>query len=223
MALGLLLLVGGVLAARRLPWPLPTGAPLAVLDKPSIVVLPFVNLSNDPQQEHLSDSITEELTTVLSKDSGLFVMARTSAFAYKDKAVTVQQMGQELGVRYVLEGSTRAVGDTVRITAQLVDASTGYHLWAERYDRALTDPFMLQEEISRQIGTALQVWLTEGEQARRRHDATERLDAQKIFGGSRVLAVRRPSETPAQGRQRFAQAVALGARVLAWAMPHGPL
>jgi adenylate cyclase len=160
MALGLLVLVGEAIGAWCLPWPPPVVAPLGVPAKPSIAVLPFVNLSHDPQQEHMSDAITEDLITALSKDSGLLVMARTSAFAYKGQAVTVQQVGQQLGIRYVLEGSTRTAGNTVRITAQLVDATTGYHLWAERYDYALTDLLGLQDEIIQQIVTALQVRLT---------------------------------------------------------------
>jgi adenylate cyclase len=160
MALGLPLMVGGAIAAWCLPWPPPVVAPLVVPDKPSIVVLPFVNLSPDPQQEHVSDGITEDLITALSKYSGLRVMARTSAFAYKDQALTVQQVGQKLGVRYVVEGSTRTAGNSVRITAQLVDATTGYHLWAERYDYALSDLFVLQDEIVQQIVMTLQAWLT---------------------------------------------------------------
>jgi len=166
VTLELLLLVGGALAAWRLPWPPPAAAPLGVPDKPSIVVLPFVNLSNNPQQESVSDGLTEELSTALSKEAGLLVMARTSAFAYKDRGVTAQQVGRELGVRYVVEGSIRTAGDTVRITAQLVDTTTGYQLWTERYDRVLTDVFALQDDVTQQIVTALQARLTEGEPAR---------------------------------------------------------
>jgi TolB-like protein len=222
LVLGLLLLVGGALAAWRLPWSPPVAAPPAVSEKPSIVVLPFVNLSNDPQQEHFSDSLTEELITALSKYSGLFVMARTSAFAYKDKAVTVQQVGQELGVRYVLEGSTRTASDTVRITAQLVDATTGYHLWVERYDRTLTDHFVLQDEIIRQIVTALQMWLTDGEPARLWQRSTERLDAYyELFWRDRELAVRHTPETLAQDWQLFVQTMTRDAQCRAWAVLSG--
>lgn len=131
---------------------------------PSLAVLPFVNMSGDPEQEYFSDGITEDITTALSKISSLFVIARTSTFAYKGKAVKVQQVGQELGVRYVLEGSVRKVGQRVRITAQLIDAATGHHLWAERYDRNLQDLFAVQDEITQHIVDALQVRLTEGEQ-----------------------------------------------------------
>src|SRR6266571_2683009 len=112
-------------------------APLPLPDKPSIAVLPFVNLSSDPEQEYFSDGITEDLITDLSKLSGLFVIARNSTFVYKGKAAKVQEVSKELGVRYVLEGSVRKASNRVRITAQLVDATTGHHLWAERYDREL--------------------------------------------------------------------------------------
>jgi TolB-like protein len=164
-ALTLLLLVVGSLVVWRLSWLAPLATPLAVADKPAIVVLPFVNLSHDPQQEPFSDGLTEEVITALSKYAGLQVMARTSGFAYKDTATTVQRVGRELGVRYVLEGSIRTAGETVRITAQLVDAATGYHLWAERYDRTRTDMFLLQDEITTQIVTAVQGQLTAGQPA----------------------------------------------------------
>jgi adenylate cyclase len=144
---------------------LPETPPLPLPDKPSIAVLPFVNMSGDPEQEYFSDGITEEIITALSKTPKLFVIARNSTFTYKGKSVKVQQVGRELGVRYVLEGSVRKAEDKVRITAQLVDAQTGHHLWAERYDRNLKDIFALQDEITKKIITALQVKLTEGEQA----------------------------------------------------------
>jgi adenylate cyclase len=166
VALWLPLLAGGAAAVWRFLWHPHAAAPPTVPDQPSIVVLPFVNLSNDPQQEHFSDGITEELTTGLTKHSGLAVIARTSAFTYKDKAMQVQQVGRELSVQYVLEGSVRTAADKVRITAQLIDATTGHHLWAERYDRALGNSFEIQDEITEQIVTALQVRLSEGERAR---------------------------------------------------------
>ena len=116
---------------------LPEKPPLPLPDKPSIAVLPFINMSEDPKQEFFSDGITEEITTALSKTPELFVIARNSSFTFKSKPVKVQQVGRELGVKYVLEGSVRKAGDKVRITAQLVDTTTGNHLWAERYDRDL--------------------------------------------------------------------------------------
>jgi adenylate cyclase len=144
---------------------LPETATLPLPDKPSIAVLPFVNMSDDPGQEYFSDGITEEIITALSKTPKLFVTARTSSFKYKNKEVDVRTMGRELGVRYVLEGSVRKSEDQLRITAQLVDTKTGNHLWAERYDRRLKDIFALQDEITFKVTAALQVKLTEGELA----------------------------------------------------------
>ncbi len=147
---------------EKMAFPLP--------DKPSIAVLPFVNMSEDPEQEYFSDGLTEEIISALSKVPNLFVIARNSTFAYKNKPVNVQQVAEKLGVRYVLEGSMRRTGDKVRITAQLIDANTGRHLWTERYDRELIDIFALQDEITLKIVMAMQVELTEGEQARLKKD-----------------------------------------------------
>ena len=127
---------------------------------PSIAVLPFTNMSGDHEQEYFSDGITDDLITELSRGPGLLVIARTSTFVYKGKAVGVQEVGRELGVKYVLEGSVRKAGGQVRITAQLVDATSGDHLWAERYDRPLQDIFALQDEIVRRIVTTLNLQLT---------------------------------------------------------------
>ncbi len=123
-------------------------------------------MSEDPQQEYFSDGITEEIITGLSKVSHLFVIASTSSFTYKGKQIKIQQVGRDLGVQYVLEGSVRKVGDRVRITAQLINASTGHHLWAERFDRNLKDLFALQDEITMKILSAMQLKLIEGEQVR---------------------------------------------------------
>jgi len=112
-------------------------------DKPSIAVLPLVNMNNDPEQEFFSDGMTEEIITTLSKSPNLFVIARTSTFAYKGKSIRIDQIAEELGVRYILEGSVRRVGENVRISVQLIDATTGHHLWAERYDSKLRDIFSL--------------------------------------------------------------------------------
>ena len=150
-------------------------------DKPSIAVLPFLNMSGDPEQEYFSDGITEEIITGLSNISHLFVIARNSTFTYKEKPVKVQQVAEELGISYVLEGSVRKAGNRIRITAQLVDAITGHHLWAERYDRDLKDIFAIQDEITMKIVTALQVELTEGEQARLYGKGTENLEAYTKF------------------------------------------
>ncbi len=153
------------------------GEGLKVPEKPSIAVLPFDNISGDPEQEYFSDGITEEIITALSKVPKMFVIARNSTFTYKSKPVKVQQVGEELGVKYVLEGSVRKAGNRVRITAQLVDTVTGHHLWAERYERDLKDVFALQDEITYKILTALQVTLTEGEQVQVWATRTDNLDA----------------------------------------------
>lgn len=118
-------------------------------DKPSIAVLPFQNMSNDPEQEFFSDGMTEDIITDLSKVSGLFVLGRNTVFTYKGKAVNLEQIAKELGVAYVVEGSVRKAGNRVRINAQLIEGATGGHIWADRYDRDLTDIFALQDEIGR--------------------------------------------------------------------------
>ncbi|HUL21262.1 MAG TPA: adenylate/guanylate cyclase domain-containing protein, partial [Thermodesulfobacteriota bacterium] len=149
---------------------------LSLPDKPSIAVLPFVNMSGDPKQEFFSDGITEDIITALSKVPMLFVIARNSTFTYKGKAVNVKQISEELGVRYVLEGSVQKSDNRVRITAQLIDALTGHHIWAERYDRDLKDIFALQDEVTRNILTAMQVKITEGEQALHRDKGIRNLN-----------------------------------------------
>ncbi|RPI68851.1 MAG: adenylate/guanylate cyclase domain-containing protein, partial [Geobacteraceae bacterium] len=138
---------------------------LPLPELPSIAVLPFTNMSEDPKQEFLCDGITENIITALSKVPRLFVIARNSTFAYKGKPVKVKQISEELGVQYVLEGSVQRSADRIRINAQLIDALKGHHIWAERYDRNLTDIFALQDEITIKILTAVRVKFTEGEQA----------------------------------------------------------
>ncbi len=145
--------------------------------KPSIAVLPFANMSNDPEQEFFADGLVEDILTTLSKLSGLTVIARNSSFAFKGRNVDVRQAGKELGARYVLEGSVRKGGDRIRITAQLIDAESGAHLWAERYDRAIEDIFAVQDEITLILATEMQVNLTEGEQARLRYSTTTNVEA----------------------------------------------
>jgi len=153
------------------------GEKLRLPDKPSIAVLPFENISADPEQDFFCDGITEEIITGLAAVPHLFVIARNSSFTFKGKHVKVQQVSKEFGVKYVLEGSVRKSSNRVRITAQLIDAITGNHLWAERYDRELRDIFALQDEITMKIVTALQVKLTVGEQARLWTRRTDNLDA----------------------------------------------
>jgi len=146
-------------------------------DSPAIAVLPFTNMSGDPRQDYFSDGITETIITGLSKIPRMLVIARNSTFTYKGVSVKIQDVGRELGARYVLEGSVQKSEDQVRITAQLIDATTGQHLWAERYDRDLTDIFALQDEITMKILTALQVKLTGGERARVLAKGTDNLEA----------------------------------------------
>jgi len=134
--------------------------------KPSIAVLPFTNISADPEQEYFADGMTDDIIAALSQISALFVIARNSAFAYKGKSVKVQDIARDHGVRYVLEGSVRKSGRRVRITAQLIDAIDGHHLWAERYDRGLQDIFEIQDEIARKIAIEMQIELTSGDHAR---------------------------------------------------------
>ena len=154
-----------VLMDSESPKPL-VDEPLEIPEKPSIAVLPFVNMSGDPSQEYFSDGLTEQIINGLCKVYNLFVIARNSSFAYKEKSINVQQIGKDLGVRYVLEGSLQKAGDRVRITAQLIDATTGYHMWSENYDRNLSDIFALQDEITLKLIETMQVKLTFGEQAR---------------------------------------------------------
>jgi adenylate cyclase len=186
---------------QQLAFPLP--------DKPSIAVLPFNNLSGDPAQEYFSDGITEEIITALSKIPKFFVVARNSTFTYKGKPVKIQQVGQELGVRYVLEGSVQKAGDKIRINAQLIDALTGNHLWAERYERNLHDLFAVQDEITKKIITAMQVKLTEGEQVRAAAKSTNNLEAYLKYLQARELMNRVNPESNALAKQLAEEAIAL--------------
>lgn len=201
-------------SVEKMAFPLP--------DKPSIAVLPFANMSEDPEQEYFADGITEEIITALSKSHWLFVIARNSTFTYKGKPAKVQQVAEELGVRYVLEGSVRKAGDRVRITAQLADAITGNHLWAERYNRDLKDIFTLQDEITIKILSALNVKLTAGERARLPRKYTDNLEAYIKYLQGREYFLRGTPEGYSLARRTGEEAIALdpefpGAyRVLAW-------
>jgi TolB-like protein len=161
--------------------PARAGGPLPLPDKPSIAVLPFDNMSGDPEQEFLADGLSEDIITALSKLSDMFVIARNSTFAYKGMSPDVRKVAEELGVRTVLEGSVRRSGDRVRITAQLIEAKTGRHIWAERFDRQITDIFDLQDEITQEIVTALEARLTKGEQARLRRRQTNNFEAWDLY------------------------------------------
>jgi TolB-like protein len=176
---------------------------LPLPDKPSIAVLPFVNMSGDPEQEYFSDGITEDLITDLSKISALFVIGRNSTFAYKGKTVDTRQVAEELGVRYVLEGSVRKAGGQVRINAQLIDATTAGHLWAERYDGDLSDVFALQDEITGKIVTALAVELTASEQEQVAKKETENITAYDSFLKARAHYLRHTPEDFAKALSHF--------------------
>jgi adenylate cyclase len=182
---------------------------LPLPDKPSLIVLPFVNMSKDPDQEYFSDGLTEVLTGDLSKLSSLFVIARNSAFTYKGKVVKVQDVGREMGVRYVLEGSVQKADQQVRITAQLIEATTGYHLWSEQYDRPLKDIFALHDEIVQKIVTTLKLQLTLQEQGYLVRKHTDNLEAYDAFLRGREYESRFTKEADAQARQMFEKAVAL--------------
>jgi adenylate cyclase len=218
-AAGLVLIMATGVAVRDFFFPIPSTqhltlstqaeSALPLPDKPSIAVLPFVNISGDPEQEYFSDGLTEDLITELTKLSGLFVIARNSTFTYKGKAVKVQDVSRELGVRYILEGSVRKGGNRVLINAQLIDALTGHHVWAERYDRELKDIFALQEEVRRKIVTHLAVRLMEGEQERAWRQYTSSPEAYDYLLRGREDLNRLAKEANARARQMFEKATEL--------------
>src|SRR6202042_3986057 len=144
-----------------------SAAALALPDKPSIAVLPFQNMSGDPDQEYFADGMVEDIITALSRFKSLFVIARNSSFTYKGKTIDIKQVGRELGVRYVLEGSVRKAGGRVRITGQLIDSISGAHVWAERFDREITDIFALQDEVTQSVVSAVEPSLRSAEIARK--------------------------------------------------------
>ncbi len=194
--------------------------PPAVPHKPSIAVLPFTNMSGDAEQEYFSDGISEDLITDLSKISGLFIIARNSTFAYKGRSVKVQEIGRDLGVRFVLEGSIRKAGNRVRITAQLIDAGSGGHLWAERFDRELTDIFATQDEVVEKIVAALAVNLTQGEAQRLRRRGTASVEAYETWLRGRELLSRSTREAIAQAKAMYRRAIEMDPN---FAAPHAGL
>jgi TolB-like protein/class 3 adenylate cyclase/Tfp pilus assembly protein PilF len=198
--LGLLIDIAGVSG-------LPVDPPLP--EKPSIAVLPFANLSGDPEQEYFSDGITEDLTTELARNPLLFVISRNSAFTYKGKSVKVEDVGRELGVLYVLEGSVRKVEGRVRITAQLVDATTGGHLWSERYDRELSDILALQSEISQEIQAAVGAEVRRAEFERAGRRPTRGLSAAEIAWKGSYYSLRGTRADNQKARDLFERAVKL--------------
>jgi TolB-like protein/predicted Zn-dependent protease len=182
---------------------------LPLPDKPTILVLPLTNMSGDPEQEYFSDGITEELITALARFPSLFVIARHSAFTYKGKEVKIQDVGKELGVRYVLEGSVQRAEQRVRINVQLVDALSGEHLWVERYDRPFSDIFTLQDEIVQQIVTTLELQLTLQEQGYTVRKRTDNLEAYDYYLRGMEFFLRFTKEANAQARQMWEKAVEL--------------
>jgi len=178
-------------------------------ERPSIAVLSFENLSGDPEQEYFSDGVAEDIITDLSKIEGLFVIARNSSFAYKGKRLDVRDVCRELGVRYVLEGSVRRAGEGVRITAQLIEGDSGGHVWAERYDRRLHDIFSMQDEVTRDIVSALALKLTSGERARMQPRRTQNLEAYEHFLRGRDHAFRDTAEANAQARALLEKTIVL--------------
>jgi adenylate cyclase len=237
-AAAIVLVAGGAWFALRTPTPEPT--PVAALapapapvpepaaatspsvtdDKPSLVVLPFVNLSDDKEQGYLADGITEDLTTELARVPGLVVMSRNAAFTYKDKAVLPAQIAKELGVRYILEGSTRRVGEEMRINAQLIDAETGAHLWAERFDGPWAEVFALQDKVVGQVAAALKLRLVSGQAEMA--GGTKNPAAYETYLRARQLLYSGTPEDWAKAVEGFEQALALdpefgrAAAQLAW-------
>jgi adenylate cyclase len=178
-------------------------------EKPSIAVLPFDNMSGDPEQGYFADGITEDIITDLSKVSGLFVIARNSSFAYKGKAPDIRQVSRELGVRYVLEGSVRRAADRIRINAQMIDGPTGGHLWAERYDRDLEDIFEVQDEVTRTIVGALKVQLTAGEEAERGGRGKVDPEAYDLLVRSRQTMLQLRPEAAVEARRMLERVIAI--------------
>jgi TolB-like protein/class 3 adenylate cyclase len=180
-------------------------------DKPSIAVLPFVNMSDDPKQEYFSDGVAEEIITALSRFRHLFVIARNSSFTYKGRSVDVKQVGRELGVRYVLEGSVRKAGNRVRITGQLVHAETGAHLWADRFDGALEDIFDLQDQVTASVVGAIAPKLEQAEIERSKRKPTESLDAYDYYLRGTACVHRWAKEANEEALRLFHKAIELDA------------
>jgi adenylate cyclase len=186
-------------SVQEMAYPLP--------EKPSIAVLPFDNLSGDPGQDYLADGITENIITALSNIPEMFVIARNSVYTYKGKPTKTQKVAKDLGIRYVLEGSIQKEDNRIRITGQLIDAITGHHLWAEKYDRKLDDLFAIQDEITLQIVSSLQVNLTDGEQARLRRKSTKSLKAWELAVRGYSYWHRYTKEDNAKARELFQRAI----------------
>ena len=171
----------------------------------SLAVLPFANMSDDPEQEYFSDGLTEDIITDLSLIPGLFVIARNSTFTYKGKSVDVRQLAEEMGVRYVLEGSVRKSANQVRVTAQLIEAANGYHLWAKKYDRGLEDVFAVQDELTKEIVTALDVELVSGERGRHQRSRVKNPEAREALYRGMAKFYKFDETSHAQAKMLFEQ------------------
>lgn len=200
---------------------------LSATGKPSIAVMAFNNLNNDPSQDYLSDGLSENILTALSRFSDFFVIARNSTFSYKDKPVEVQQIARELGVRYIVEGSVQIAGERLRVNAQLIDATTGKHLWAEKYDRDLQDIFEVQDEITRTVASTLNTSINLAEYDRLKHQPTESLGAYELSRRAEEHSLRFNKADNIQARRLSEQAIALDPNFadayaeLAWAHTFG--
>ena len=186
---------------------LPPSGPPALPDKPSLAVMPFENMSGDPEQEYFADGIVEEIITALSRITWLFVIARNSSFTYKGQAIDVKQVGRELGVRYVLEGAVRRDGGPVRISAQLIDTTTGAHLWAERFDGRLQDIFELQDQVAASVAGVIEPTLQAAETARSAYRPTIDLTAFDLYLRASQLRRQVERNSLAQGLDLLGQAI----------------
>src|ERR1700676_1505996 len=195
--------------SRRPATPKPEIPALALPDKTSVAVLPFTNMSGDPEQEFVSDGVAEDVITALSRYPSLFVIARNSSFTFKGRAGDVRQVGRELGVRYVLEGSVRKAGNRIRIAGQLIDAETGAHLWADRFDGALEDMFDLQDQVTSSVVGAIAPKLLYAEITRARRKPTENLDAYDYYLRGLAKAGRRTKDANSEALQLFCKAIEL--------------
>ncbi len=204
-AIALLAVLGAGVGA----WQMLTRSPIPVSGKPSIAVLPFVNINNDAEHEFFSDGMTEDLINELARLEGLLVIARASAFTYKGKTIRPEQVSRELGVRYMLEGSVREANNQIRITAQLVDGTTGYHVWAQTYDRDLNDIFAVQADIARMITRSLAVQLATAEERHMGDPPKTNPEAWKYYQEGLKLYRQFTPQTNAQARERFEKAIAL--------------
>ena len=202
-------LTGQISSAAKAPAVVGQPFALPLPDKPSIAVLPFQNMSGDPEQEYFADGMAEDIITALSRFKSLFVIARNSSFTYKGKAVDIKQVGRELGVRYVLEGSVRRAGARLRITGQLIDAATGAHLWADRFEGGVQEVFDLQDSVTTSVVGAIAPRLIQADVERAKRKAPESLDSYDLYLRGTALFVRRTPETTDQALELFQKAIDL--------------